>query len=177
MTWSRLLTHVCVCLACIGLLLPGPVFAEVLPGPASAFTIPAVTDVQLDPQGSLRGMVLNPQGIPLAKIPLVLRRGPEEVARTSTDPLGRFSVAGLRGGTYQLVAGGYAKLFRVWTARSAPPQAKQAALLVVGDDVLRGQQPLGEFLCSDCVLCTALVAAAIAIPIAVYNSGHGPASP
>ncbi len=51
--------------------------------------------------------------------------------------------------------------------------------MVVGSEVVRGQMPLEDFFASDAVIITGLVAAMIAIPIAVHNSGgkDKPASP
>ena len=177
MNWLRPFTLVCVSLACLGMILPASVLeAAPLAGRASPRR-PVLSDVELDAKGTLRAIVINAQGIPVAGTPIVVYQGSREVGRTSTDAMGWFSIRGLRGGTCQVTVGRHAVRLRTWAARTAPPKTKRAALIVVGDGVVRGQRPLGEFLCSDCVLVTALVAAMIAVPIAVYNSDGKPSSP
>ena len=96
-----------------------------------------------------------------------------------TDLQGRFRFAGVKGGVYQLLSSGQVRFVRAWTAEAAPPAARPLALMVVGSEVVRGQMPLEDFFASDAVIITGLVAAMIAIPIAVHNSGgkDKPASP
>jgi len=135
-----------------------------------------VSDVQLDAAGTLHGLVLNLEGLPVADLPVLIRQGDHPVAQTQTDLLGRFAAGRLRGGTYQVLVGGRSKLLRAWTEGTAPPAAKPLALVVVGSSVVRGQLPAQCFFASDKVIIAGMVAAMIAIPIAV-NNGGAPASP
>ncbi len=65
--------------------------------------------------------------------------GGAEIAKTTTDPQGRFQISQLRGGIHQLLAAGVQKNVRLWTAHSAPPVAQGSLLLVANrDDVVRG---------------------------------------
>jgi hypothetical protein len=86
-----------------------------------------------------------------------------------TDDQGRFCIAGLRGGIYQIAAGDRVIAYRVWTPAAAPPGAHRSVELVVDGSVARGQTPLPDFVRSDAFLITAVIVAAIAIPIAIHN--------
>jgi len=181
MIWWRSLRSACLGLACLGLVLPGGLAPGAQPSAGTPRTAdkacetPPIGDVELESNGTLRGMVVNLQGVPLGKASIVVRQADRELGRTSTDGQGRFSLDGLRGGTYHVAAGRWAKMFRVWGPNTAPPRAKQVALLVVGEDVVRAQMTLEEFWTCEPIVITAMLGAMIAIPIAVYN--NGPASP
>lgn len=178
MSWSRPLKLVSVGLTCIGVILPGSVLEGAQPASRTSRGMPLVSDLELGPKGSLRGFVVNVHGVPIARAPVVVRNADREVARTSTDLLGQFSVDGLRGGIYQVGTGRYARQFRTWVARTAPPRAKQIALIVVGGDVVRGQMPLEDFFASDAFIITGMVGAMIAIPVVVHQSNQRrPSSP
>lgn len=178
MNWSRQFTLVGVSLACWGLVLPVSVLEGSQPSNRASSVGPLAGDVELDRHGTLHGRVVNVQRVPVAGAMVVVADANREVARTSTDALGRFSVGGLAGGVYRLTIGGRASKFRVWVSRTAPPGASLAARIVIGEDVIRGQTPLGEFLTSDVVLISALVAAMIAVPVALHNADRSkPASP
>ena len=178
MNWLRPFTLVCVGLACLGLILPSAVLEGAYWTKGTSPGVPVAKDVELDPEGSFRGVVVNVQGVPMAGTSVVVRNSHREVARTLSDGLGCFSVEGLGGGTYQVTTGRYTKQFRTWVACTAPPRTRRIALIVVGDDVVRGQRPLGEFLRSDAVIITGLLGAMIGIPIAVHQfNRRGPTSP
>lgn len=177
-----------VVLASLGVLLPGPVFgASPLPPPGAGPAFRAseappaplrIADVTLDARGSLLGVVVNVEGVPVSGAAVTLRRGDVEVGHAVTDGLGRFAIEGLRGGTHQLATGRYATLVRIWSPGTAPPQAKSLALLVVGGDVVRGQVPMGQFLTSDAFVFTVLAGALVAVPIAVHaTNDKAPSSP
>ncbi len=167
-----------------GLLLPAPA-AQAVEQPRSWSDLAKhesdaapVSDVALDRQGHLSGVVVNLHGIPAAGVEVVVSQKGDEILRAKTDALGRFSTGKLPGGVYLIASGGQGRLVRAWTTQAAPPAAKPLALLVVGDRLVRGQMPLEDFFASDAFVITAMVAAAIAIPIAVHNSrSRRPASP
>jgi hypothetical protein len=170
-----------VLLSCLGWTVPAP-YAVAAGGsctPAGEIAAnqpPPVSDVQLDAGGTLRGLVLNLEGVPVADLPVLIRQGDRQLALTHTDLMGRFSAGQLRGGTYQVTVGGRSKLLRAWAEGTAPPSAKPLALVVVGSNVVRGHMPAQQFFASDQVIIAGLVAAVIAIPIAVHSSST-PASP
>jgi hypothetical protein len=177
-----------VFLGTLGMVLPAPVLAA---GPVSqptqvardqvpnADALPVrVADVTLDARGSLLGLVLSVEGVPVSGARVTLRRGDVEVAQAVTDGLGRFVIEGVRGGTHQLTTGRYATLVRAWSPGTAPPHAKSLALLLVGGDVVRGQVPAGQLFCSDAFMFAVLAGALVAVPIAVHATNEkGPASP
>ncbi len=168
-------------LSCLGLILPATVLQAARPWasmarrcdkqPTKAF----ISDVELDADGALHGVVVDMHGTPLAKTVVGIRQGNRQAAKTTTDALGQFSAGKLRGGVYEVIAGQQARLVRAWAADTAPPGARKATLIVVGDSVVRGQLPLENFCASDTFVVAGLVAAVIAIPIAMNQSK--PASP
>ncbi len=177
----RILRILAVSLSCVGIVLPAPPLEAATPRAAAPTPAPPLKakrlagDVELDVAGCLHGRVLSARGLPVADAPVVLRRLGQEVARTRTDAAGRFRIGPLRGGTYELSSAGHGRLVRAWAATTAPPGGNNVALIVIGGDAVRGQMPLEDFFASDAVIICALVAALIAVPIAVHNSG--PRSP
>ena len=139
-TWSL------VTLSCLGLLmgqLPAWAFA---PAESSQSPVPharpatPITDVTLDKTGAFIGQVVDGQGQSRDGVLVVLRQGHRELARTMTDARGHFVMPGIPAGLYQLDAGTTRAIYRVWTAESAPPQARQLAVLVAETDlVVRAQ--------------------------------------
>lgn len=147
---------------------------------ASASPSPAlpISDIALGAEGSLSGLVVDVQGLPVSQAPVVLRQAGQPGAAVTTDRLGQFRISGVPGGTYQLTVGSQSRLLRLWATETAPPQAKPMAVVVVGDQVLRGQRPLSSLWTSDALVIPALVAAGIAIPLSVHHSNHSqPQSP
>ena len=172
----RILRALCVGLSSVGLILPGSSL-EAVSVPAAATASPVFAppvqlfgDVELDPLGSMQGVVVDARGVPVGDQTVMLRQSGRELARAESDAQGRFRFGPLRGGTYQLWLGKQARSVRAWAANTAPPAARNVAMVVVGGEVVRGQLPLEEFFASDSVLLVGLVAAVIAIPIAVHNS-------
>ena len=76
-----------------------------------------------------------------------------------------------------MLVGGHGRLVRAWAAQTAPPAARNIALVVAGGDVVRGQMPFEQFFASDAVIVCGMVAAMIALPVALNNSDSGPHSP
>lgn len=101
---------------------------------------PAVLDVRLDADGSLRGHVTSESGQPLPAAKVSLLQSGQVVAATSTQDKGQFVVPAVRPGLYELNSARASTTLRVWSHRSAPPAARTAALLVDGPVVVRGQQ-------------------------------------
>ena len=135
-TWSL------VTLSCLGLLM-GQLPAWALgPAPPGQQPVPTarpatpITDVTLDDTGRFVGQVVDAQGQSRDGVLVVLRQGHRELARTMTDARGHFAMTGIPAGLYQLDAGSTRAVYRVWTAESAPPQARHQAVLVVKTDPL-----------------------------------------
>jgi hypothetical protein len=142
---KRWITTSVVSLACSGIALPTSLFAA--PGADGSHPLPAatdaaspmVTDVALQDGGAFVGQVVDQQGLPVRGVTVQIRQEDREVAGAVTDTDGQFRVSGLHGGVYQVVAGQTSTVYRLWAPQTAPPAARPAALLVSGQDVVRGQ--------------------------------------
>jgi len=161
--------QVAVCLALVGLCVPQVALAATTPGNQAA----AVSDIELHKGGVLFGQVVTPENVALKGLKVLLLRGSEELAATTTDNNGYFAFKGLRGGLYQVMAAKGHGMYRTWNHGTAPPSGQRGVLIVAGQDSLRGQcQPACGFrklFCHPLIL-AGVIAAAIAVPIAVHNS-------
>jgi len=180
----RVFSTIAVGLSCAGLILPAPTLNAAPPASTARTPQPVrpqaktVSDVKLDSAGYLQGMVVDLQGTPVANATVIVSRGKQDLAKANTDKRGRFSAGPMGRGSYLIRSGGGSRAVRAWAPQIAPPAARDLALLITGSDVIRGQMPLEDFFASDAFVITGLVAAMIAIPIAVHNSGSkDPASP
>lgn len=97
-------------------------------------------DVQLQADGSLRGVVTNDQGKPAANRRVTLSRGTTVVASALTQRDGQFILREVRPGAYELATDKIATPCRVWAKPAAPPIAQAQALLVESPQVVRGQE-------------------------------------
>jgi hypothetical protein len=107
---------------------------------AEPVNLVAVRDVALAADGSLRGALLNLEGKPQPHSDVLLRKGTEIVAAAKTNADGRFTIQQVRPGVYELAASRSANLYRVWSARMAPPAAQSNAVLIQTNPVVRGQE-------------------------------------
>jgi hypothetical protein len=187
MTLKRIQT-VLAAIACVAMSCPGTILA--------AETTLTAQDVALRSGGLLVGQVIDQQGAARANAPVVVIQNDELVVDTTTDANGVFAARGLRGGQYQVLTPNGHKLCRFWAADTAPPSAADAAVIVTGDEVVRGQwgsPPMGasyggrwlDWVRSHPYITAGVVAAAIAAPIAIAASdddggsggvGGGPSS-
>jgi len=129
-------------------------------------------DVALREGGVLVGQVVNQQGVAKANADVSIRYANHEVVRTTTDENGVFAAKGLRGGQYELMTDEGASSCRLWAADTAPPAARPAALLVSGDNVVRGQGVARSWvgwMKAHPYLTAGTVAAAVAIPLALAD--------
>ena len=155
-----------VVLAALGFCIPQPALAAMTGGDRA----PVVTDVELGERGLLLGQVVNPQGMPMAKVTVSLRNTDREIARAKTDNNGYFAVRGLRGGVYQIVAAEGHGAYRLWTPGHAPPTSQKGALVVAGRGAVRGQCGVLDFWLSNPWVVAGIVATAVAVPVAVHNA-------
>ncbi|MCG8450893.1 MAG: carboxypeptidase-like regulatory domain-containing protein [Pirellulales bacterium] len=127
-----------VVLSCLGMLI-APM--------AQAAPVAAPRDVALQNGGVLVGLIVDAQGVPVAKSPVSVRLAGKEAARGVTDQAGRFAVANLKGGVYELTTAGHVGVYRLWAPRTAPPASQQGLMLVSQPDLVRAQN------CGCCVGC------------------------
>lgn len=155
-----------------------------------------VRDIVL-PQGTLQGVVVDRQAVPVAGRRIQLYSGTAQVAEVVTDAAGRFQVQGVRNGLHGVRVGSSDTAVRFWDSQRAPQTAARQLVLVLDQSVIRGQSGAdgcGE-VCAEgcgegCVPCAAagrrnlavaallLAAGGTAAVIAIsQNDDDSPASP
>ena len=151
----------------------GGLLVETLTCAAADEPTTTIRDVGLGEGGTLEGVVIDAQGVPLAGTDVACRRSDQVVARGKTDALGRFQLRGLSGGTYHVSAGGGSGVFRLWRAGTSPPSAQRGVLIICPSDYLRGQYTPESLFSSNGLLVSGLIFATIAIPVAVSSARLG----
>ncbi len=177
-----ILQGLAVCLAGLGFCLPAAALAEVQTG-----RTPVIHDVALNDGGVLLGQVVDVQGAGQASKKVSLRLSEREVAEAKTDANGYFAFRGIRGGVYELMAADGVGAYRLWAPGTAPPKAQPGAMVVAGQDLVRGQYcgptcpPTGrlKFWLTNPWVVAGIVATAVAVPVGIHNADHGggPSSP
>jgi hypothetical protein len=160
----NLLGNIAAAIAGLGMLLPPSALAKSPTAP--------MNDVALRAGGLLIGHVIDAQGLAKPRTEVSIRQGDHEVVRTATDNDGVFAAQGLRGGNYELVTEQGSCSCRLWAAETAPPAARPAALVVCGNDVVRGQYGPGGmvgWVKAHPYITAGVVAAAIATPLAFID--------
>ncbi len=140
-----------------------------------------IGDVRLEEGAVLVGQVVTSENTPMQGVQVALVNGNHTVGTVKTNAKGYFAFRGLKNGVYQVGVGKDRMAYRVWSKDTAPPAAHPGALIVVGNDVVRGQYANGHFLKSAITnpfVVGGLIATAIAVPIAIHNANDDePASP
>jgi hypothetical protein len=165
MNISQPAVRIALVLACAGMVVPEHAFAAA-PGPSEQ----VVRDLSLGDNGTLTGQVVNSQGLSQSGAQVQILQRDKQVASTTTDAEGNFSVAGLRGGVHQIAAGAGMQVYRFWSSNTAPPAAASRAMIVSDTNIVRGGSRGGVmgFLTNPWFLAGG-VATAIAVPIALNN--------
>ena len=152
--------------------------------PSSAIAVEPTShhaDVALRPGGVLVGQVVDQQGAVKPDTVVSVQYSDYVVVRTTTDAHGVFAAQGLRGGQYQLVTEDGISVCRLWAPDTAPPAARPAALVVTGNNVVRGQWGGGpmhqwiDWVKAHPYITAGVVATAIAIPLAIADDDDDPA--
>ncbi len=180
-------------LATIGMAVLPPAWGAQPTMPAPASTVP-VRDVQLNSQGQLSLRIVDSNGQSLAHQPVALLQGTTVVLTGATDSQGDFLATNLRGGLYRVQTNRSVSSVRCWAFGTAPPTATKSLFVAIPGRVTRGQcngdgcegcelccepcavgvpgpEPFCSILGHEPLMIGLLVAAAIAIPIAVHDSG------
>ena len=100
---------------------------------------PMLTDIALQKGGVLVGRLTGKKGKLRAQQRIAIRQNGQLVEEVTTDKNGQFKVEGLRGGVYEIASEQGTGSFRAWSAGTAPPSAKQFAVLIDSNEVVRGQ--------------------------------------
>ena len=124
------------------------------------------SDVALTNRRSLEGQAVTASGAPIVNTTVHAIQGGRVIATAQTDEQGWFSLAGMKGGVYQLETETGASLVRAWTEASAPPAATPSALVVGGQDVALGQGPIRRFITNPWVWGIG-IAGLVAIPVII----------
>jgi hypothetical protein len=130
----KLFTHTSLCFA----LLAGPALAD-SPTTSSKRQTAPVRNVELQTGGLMKGVALNTAAKPLANQKVEVLFGQHVVARTITGKDGRFAVKGLRGGMHTVRVGSGTDTYRLWSTKTAPPNALKVAAINADRNVVRGQ--------------------------------------
>jgi len=99
---------------------------------------PKVADVSLTQNGALAGAVVSEAGKPVDGAIVTLTKEGKAVAKTTTNAQGKFALASVKSGSYELKAGQTTRLVRLWNADVAPPASAPKATLVM-DSTVRAQ--------------------------------------
>ncbi len=141
MTFRSWIQNAAVALAAVGMIVPAMPAQAANQGLTvkSVKTVEAsVLDVALSADGALVGRVVDQTGTAKADVQVTVRQGQKEIATAKSDSTGTFSVANLKSGQYDVVAGQTVGHYRVWSESVAPQSAGEQALLVVSDNGVRG---------------------------------------
>jgi len=168
----NMLTRTMVAFAALGLCFPSVAMSS------TPVAKPKVVDVALLDGNVLVGQLVDANG-PVPNKQVVLQRQDQTVAALKTNKDGVFAAKGVPAGVYRVASNDAQGVYRLWTPKTAPPNAQPGALLVSGNNVVRAQHArcLRNLLANPWVV-AGIVAAAIAIPVALHNAGHDtPVSP
>ena len=174
MSRASVLTHGIVWLAVWGLCLPPIVVTAAAPDDLA----PGTKDVALEQGGMLVGQVVDSEGSGVANSPVTLQFDNQPIATSMTDGNGVFAFQQVRGGVHQVAAREMRGTYRLWEPGTAPPSAQPSARLITGTAPLRGTWARTRMFLSNPWVIGALVATAIAVPVAIsLSDDKSPGSP
>ena len=152
-----------------------------------------ITDVALQDGGVFIGRVVDAQGRGMPELPVSFSGNNQTVRTTRTDSNGDFAFHQLRGGIYQVVAGGSHRTYRLWAPGTAPPASQPVGMVVAGEtETVRGQFgggviPMVGGVLPACLPATlaspgviaAITGVAASVPVSLLAAGevHKPKSP
>jgi hypothetical protein len=106
--------------------------------PVARKAAPKVADVTLTKGSALNGAVVSEAGKPVDGAIVMLTKEGKPVAKTTTNAEGKFALASVKSGSYELKAGHTTRLVRLWNSDVAPPASAEKATLVM-DSTVRAQ--------------------------------------
>ena len=135
-----------VALAAVGVVCPQlPVLAAGQKTAAKSVAANTVFDIGLAQGGTFTGRVVDHTGAAVEGAEVVVKQGKTEVSRTITDKQGSFVAKNMKSGVYTVASGSTEGTYRTWSEKTAPPSSREQALLVMGQNGVRGQSG-----CCDC---------------------------
>jgi hypothetical protein len=139
----RFMKGMAASLATLGLMFPQARLLADAPAPKTPVSkqnqVNRIPDLLLTSGGTMTGRVVDHSGKVIEGASVVLKQGNKEMAQAVTDHEGIYSFKNMKGGVYHVGSGNTEGVFRVWSAKTAPPTAKEHALLVMGENGARGQ--------------------------------------
>jgi len=134
-----ILSQIVLCSTAISMAVPQLAYgADNLAGRSPSMNAP-VRDVALSARGNLEGKIVDSSGKPLAGSRVLVRQNGQVAAEAASDATGKFALAGVRPGVYEVATGHTTGVYRVWTQKSAPPAAIDGVLIVDDENVVRAQ--------------------------------------
>lgn len=139
----RFVKGTAISLATIGLMMPQTRLMADLPQPKAlvnkSTAVTRIPDLVMTDGTTVTGRVCNHTGKFLEGAKVQLKQDNKTISSTVTDKDGVYSFKGVKSGVYHMSSGNTEGVFRVWTEKTAPPTAKEHALLVMGENGARGQ--------------------------------------
>ncbi|HVJ68795.1 MAG TPA: carboxypeptidase-like regulatory domain-containing protein [Caulifigura sp.] len=139
MTRLRTLRFAMVVTAGLGVAAPQCVLQAGEKPAAAKKAAPKVADVSLTENGALAGAVVSEAGKPVDGAIVTLTKEGKPVAKTTTNAQGKFALASVKSGSYELKAGHTTRLVRLWNSDVAPPASAEKATLVMDSTTVRAQ--------------------------------------
>ena len=156
-----------VALAAVGVVCPQlPVLAAGQKTAAKSVAANTVFDIGLAQGGTFTGRVVDHTGAAVEGAEVVVKQGKTEVSRTITDKQGSFVAKNMKSGVYTVASGSTEGTYRTWSEKTAPPSSREQALLVMGQNGVRGQSG-----CCDCGGGGMLLAGVAALAVAALVIG------
>ncbi len=158
-----------------------------LPTAGASTGIATAVDISLHNNAYVVGQLVSAEGMPVASAEVRMTLMDGRTAVTQTDAQGGFAFRGVTGAAY-LTTHNAEQVVRVWDAKTAPPKAAPAVLMVEQKEIARGQHYAGQNannfvktskrLMANPLFVAGAVATAVAIPVAISNADDDPpASP
>ena len=114
----KVLCQIVVWSASLGITAPQLSYgAEAATRPTPSAVAP-VRDVALSTRGNLQGKVVDSSGKPLVASQVQLRQNGKVAGQAATDVTGKFTVAGVRPGLYEVATDNVTGVYRVWSSQS-----------------------------------------------------------
>jgi hypothetical protein len=168
MKTNRVVHSLLVAMAMLTWLLP----SSILAGEAIPAGCRLSRDVALNEDGVLFGKLIDIHGQPVVGGTLAIRHRQVVIDRATSDQNGTFKLDVHKTGAFVLTVNGTAISCRCWEAAIAPPSARGDLILLTPEKTVRGQRPFADIITNPLFI-GVVIAAAVAIPIAVSNSGNG----